>query len=101
MEDGSNNNNREAVAAVSNMKEFILNVVEVVGLVLRGALNNNLCLDGIMNVVDPSADNCLVGILLLLLLLLCEEQLPGVIDNGAVVAKEFNSSFILMIFFVR
>ena len=42
-----------------------------------------------MNVVDPSAVNCLVGILLLLL---CSEQLlPGVIDNGAVVAKEFNS----------
>ena len=94
MEDGSNNSNREAVAAVSNMKEFILKVVVVVGLVLRGALNN-LWFDGIMNVVDPSAVNCLVGILLLLLL--CSELLPGVIDdNGAVVAKEFNSSFILI-----
>ena len=41
MEDGSNNNKREAVAAVSNMKEFILKVV-VVDLVLRGAWNNNL-----------------------------------------------------------
>ena len=46
-----------------------------------------------MDVSPSSADNCLVCILLLLLLL-CSEQLPGVIDNGAVVAKEFNSSFI-------
>ena len=47
-----------------------------------------------MDVSPSSADNCLIGILLLLLLL-CSEQLPGVMDNGAVVANdifEFNSS---------